>query len=116
MRWDRGHSRTSRRGAEPDECYVFGEGVEPTVPHLAIEVVWTSGGINKLDVYRKLGVPEIWYWSRGHIQPYELRGEKYEPIAESKMLAGIDLRELERFVDQPTTSRAMREYRDALRR
>lgn len=109
-------NQAERRGAEPDECYVFGEVAEPKAPHLAIEVVWTSGGIDKLNVYRKLGVPEIWYWSRGKIQAYELLGEKYEPMPESKMLPGIDLRELARFVDLPTTSRAMREYREAIRR
>ena len=48
------------RGAEPDECYVFGGSSAPKgeseSPHLAIEVVWTSGRIDKLDIYRKLGV------------------------------------------------------------
>src|SRR5262245_22588951 len=49
-------SRTTKRGAEPDECYVFGQVANPKRPDVAIEVVWTSGGIDKLDVYRKLGV------------------------------------------------------------
>jgi len=25
-------------------------------PNLAIEVIWTSGGINKLEIYKRLGV------------------------------------------------------------
>ena len=40
----------AQHGVEPDECYVFGEAGEQTAPHLAIEVVWTSGGVNKLRV------------------------------------------------------------------
>lgn len=37
----------AERGAEPDECYVLGED-DAERPHLAIEVVWTSGGLDKL--------------------------------------------------------------------
>ena len=44
------------RALEPDECYSLSLG-RPTSPDLAIEVVWTSGGIDKLDVYRGLGFP-----------------------------------------------------------
>lgn len=55
------------RGAEPDECYVFGEDPDPERPDLAIEVIWISGGMNKLEIYRALGVAEVWHWRRGRI-------------------------------------------------
>ena len=103
------------RGAEPDECYVFGVVSEPRRPDLAIEVVWTSGGIDKLEVYRKLGVREVWYWRRDRIQPYVLRGERYEAVERSEALPGIDLAELASFIDRPTTSQAIRDYREAIR-
>ena len=48
-------SKKHKRGAEPDECYIFGK-KKTNRPDLAIEVEWSSGGIDKLDVYRKLGV------------------------------------------------------------
>lgn len=100
-------------GAEPDECYVFGtESAER--PHLAIEVVWTHRRIDKLEIYRQLGVAEVWYWRRGLIQPYRLHGERYEPANESQILPGLDLALLMRFIDEPTTSQAIRGYRDAL--
>ncbi|HTQ46620.1 MAG TPA: Uma2 family endonuclease, partial [Polyangiaceae bacterium] len=101
---------------EPDECYVFGPMAGRKVPDLAIEVVWTWGGIDKLQIYRKLGVREIWYWRKGEITPYRLHGERYRRIATSKVLPGIDLRQLASFLDRPFTSQAMREYRAALRR
>jgi Uma2 family endonuclease len=109
--------KPEKRGAEPDDCYVFGEvrGV-PWRPHLAIEVEWTSGRIDKLDVYRKLGVREVWYWRDGKLSPYLLRGERYRPIAASKVLPGIDLDELVSFLDRPTASQAIRAYRRALSR
>ena len=43
-------------------------------------IAFTSGGIDKLEVYRRLGVQEVWYWRKGRIQPYVLRGEAYEPL------------------------------------
>ena len=102
------------RGAEPDECYVFGEVKSPQRPDLAIEVVWTSGGIDKLEVYRKLGVREVWYWRKGKLQPYQLHGERYRAIPRSKVLPGIDLEQLVSFIDRPTASKAIRAYRAAL--
>jgi len=113
--WTIGEKR-KRRAAEPDECYVFGPMAGRKVPDLAIEVVWTWGGIDKLEIYRKLGVREIWYWRKGEITPYRLHGERYRRIAASKVLPGIDLPQLASHLDRPFTSQAMREYRAALRR
>jgi Uma2 family endonuclease len=108
-------NKEAESGAEPDECYVFGQVREPARPELAIEVVWTSGGLNKLEIYRRLGVREIWYWRRGKIQVHLLRGELYELASASEALPGIDLEQLASFLDRPTTSQAIRDYRDALR-
>jgi len=105
--------KTRQRGAEPDECYIFGT-ASAERPHLAIEVVWTSGRIDKLDIYRKLDVREVWYWRKGRIQPYCLRGERYGPGADSEVLPGLDLELLTRFIEQPTTSAAIRGFRAAL--
>ena len=103
------------RGAEPDECYVFGQVAEPSCPDLAIEVVWTSGGINKLEIYRKLGVREVWYWKKSVIQPYILRGSLYEAAPQSEVLPHIDLQQLAQHLDHPTTSQAIKAYRATFR-
>ena len=109
-------SKKDERGAEADECYVFGpEPKRKRRPDLAIEVVWTSGGIDKLNVYRKLRVREIWYWKKGRIQAYVLRGAAYEAVEQSEALPGIDLAQLASFLDRPTASQAIRDYRAALR-
>src|SRR5262245_32528524 len=39
-----------KRGVEPDECYVLGT-ERKAAPDLAIEVVWTHGGLDKLEIY-----------------------------------------------------------------
>jgi Uma2 family endonuclease len=106
--------RHEERGAEPDECYVFGAGAEDR-PHLAIEVVWTSGRMDKLEVYRKLGVREVWYWRRGELRPYGLRGEQYEAIEKSEILPGLDLAVLAEHIDRPTAYDAITDFRAVLR-
>jgi Uma2 family endonuclease len=102
------------RGAEPDECYVVGDEEDPDRPDLAIEVVWTSGRIDKLEIYRKLGVREIWYWRRGQLDLYALRGDRYEPIAGSEVLRGIDHAQLLQFIDVRPMTKAVAEYRKVL--
>jgi Uma2 family endonuclease len=106
-------ARDRSRGAEPDECWIFGEAVAER-PHLAVEVVWTSGRIDKLDIYRKLGVAEVWYWRHGRIQPYCLRGERYVPVTASEVLPGLDLDLLTSFLDRTSTYDAIRGYRQVL--
>jgi Uma2 family endonuclease len=103
------------RGLEPDECYVFGADPRAaTCPHLAIEVIWTSGGLDKREVYRRLGVRELWFWRRGRITVYVLEGDVYVEQAASVVLPGIDLDELVCYQDRPSTSRAIRDYRAAI--
>jgi len=58
-------------GAEPDECYCIGE--EKNIPDLAVEVILTSGSIDKLDIYRRLRVTEVWLWKMNRLKLYHLR-------------------------------------------
>jgi Uma2 family endonuclease len=106
-------TRKEERGAEPDECYVFG-GEEVDRLHLAIEVIWTSGRLDKLEVYRKLNVGEVWVWRKGRIQPFALSGDRYEPIERSRRLPGLDLDLLVQFRDRPTAYDAIQDFRKAL--
>jgi Uma2 family endonuclease len=85
-------------------------------PDLAIEVIWTAGGLDKLEAYAKLGVREVWHWRRGRISVHVLRGGRYRRASGSKVLPGIDLDQLASFLDRESTSAAIRAYRAALRR
>lgn len=108
-------SKTHRRGIEPDECYVVGEVTDPDVPDLAIEVVWSSGGLDELDIYRRLRVREVWFWMDETLHLYGLRGNGYEPLARSEVLPGLDHELLLRYVDFLSVTKAVKEYRAALR-
>lgn len=105
--------RRKRSGAEPDECYVFG-GEDTDRPHLAIEVVWTSGRLDRLEVYRNLDVAEVWYWRQGRIQPYVLRDGDYVPAERSARLPALDLDLLVQFMDRPSAYDAIRDFQAAL--
>jgi Uma2 family endonuclease len=108
-------NKEANRGVEPDECYIFGPSSDRPRPDLAIEVIWTSGGLNKLEIYRAMGVREVWLWRKGRISVHVLRGEQYDESSESQVLPGIDLGELIGFLDRPTASRAIMDYRAVLR-
>jgi Uma2 family endonuclease len=108
--------KQQQSGVEPDECYVLGPKKRKSRPDLAIEVIWTSGGIDKRDLYHRFGVRELWFWRRGRIFVYAHRGGGYEEVKRSEVLPGIDLAQLLSFLDRPTASQAVRAYRAALKR
>jgi len=108
-------SKEDERGIEPDECYVLGNNPEAERPDLAIEVIWKSGSIDKLEIYRKLGVREVWVWRKGAIGVYGLQSEAYQRLQQSRLIAGIDLAQLLAFAAVHPMTQAVREYRAALR-
>lgn len=105
--------KRKRGGLEPDECYIVGPRQKPR-PDIAIEVIWTHGGLDKLEIYRRLGVFEVWVWQDDRIQIHLLRG--YVPAQRSKLLPHLNLAELMRFIDPVRQTAAVRAYRAALRR
>ena len=107
-------NNSAEGGLEPDECYVFGTNAEPVRPDLAIEVVWTSGGVKKLDIYQQLGVQEVWFWRKNQISIHLLVDGEYVEASQSRALPGIDLTALVSFLDRSSASQAMREYRALL--
>ncbi|WOD37776.1 Uma2 family endonuclease [Nodosilinea sp. E11] len=102
--------------AQADESYCFG--ASKSMPDLAIEVVFTSGGMGKLQRYQALGVPEVWFWEDGVFSLYRLQGDRYEPITRSEIpeLATLDIALLSRCVLLGQTSRleAANEFRQGL--
>ena len=100
-------------GLEPDECYAIGAPKES--PDLAVEVIWTHGGIEKLDVYRGLGVREVWIWKKDELTAYELRADRYVEISQSAVIPGLAPSFIARFLQYEIQTEAVRELRKALR-
>ncbi|MEG3900331.1 MULTISPECIES: Uma2 family endonuclease [unclassified Microcoleus] len=68
------------------------------VPDLCIDIVITSGSPIKLQKYRLMGVPEVWFWEDGTLELYHLREEGYDRIASSEILPELDLSLLQRCI------------------
>jgi Uma2 family endonuclease len=86
---------------EPDESYCLGD--RKPIPDLALEITVTSGGINVLEIYRRISVQEVWFWEDGVLTIYCLRETDYELVSQSELLPKLDLRLLEfcsRMADQ----------------
>ncbi|MGB7415540.1 MAG: Uma2 family endonuclease [Thermosynechococcaceae cyanobacterium] len=86
-------SESGRVKREADESYKLASG--KSRPDLAIEVVFSSGGIHKLEAYRRLKIAEVWFWEDGMLEIYHLRDKgdllEYELIEQSEAIPGIDL-------------------------
>ena len=102
--------------AEADESYCIGE-FKP-IPDLAIEVVFTSGGPNKLVRYKALGVPEVWFWEDGLFSLYHLRSADYDRIDRSQLegLKDLDIDLLTQCIWMAQTSKveAVRTFRRSI--
>lgn len=101
------------RGLEPDECYC--RGADKEVPDVALEVVVTRGNIDKLEVYRGLGVREVWVFEDGEFSLFALRGESYVAIGSSEVLPEVDLAQLATFALEADQHAALKAYQNALR-
>lgn len=93
---------------EPDESYYIGEKKEH--PDLAIEVVMTSGGKNKLERYKRFNISEVWFWENNQLSLYRLGEDNYESISRSNLLPGLDLDLLRRCVLMPSILEARTEF------
>jgi Uma2 family endonuclease len=102
-----------QRGLEPDECYCLGQKKE--FPDIAVEVILTSGAIDKLEIYRGLGVTEVWFWENGQFAIHHLRSSHYEQMAISELLPDLDIALFATYVRPAEQFDAVTEFRDALR-
>lgn len=102
-------------GVEADECYIVGPDQDKDRPDLAIEVIWTSGTIDKLEIYRRLKVGEVWFWRDGVLAVHVLAGDRYLKTERSALLPELDLQLLCSFLDRRSATEAMRDFRNALR-
>ena len=98
-------------GAEPDESWCLGE--EKKFPDLVFEIALTSGGVRKLETYRRFAVPEVWIWRKKNLEIFTLRpdGSGYDTSSASRLLPDLDLDLLRRCVALPSWQQARRAFR-----
>jgi len=111
-------SETGKVKREADESYKLALGGR--LPDLAIEVVFSSGGINQLEAYKRLKIKEVWFWEDGLLEVYHLRGEGntlyYEQVSSSEEVKGIDLDLLLRCINMVNHVDAVKTFQQALQK
>lgn len=81
---------------EPDESYNFN--LKKDIPDLIIEVVLTSGYINSLDLYARMGIAEVWYWEDGKLKVYDLEEQVYKNVKASRFFPDLNLNILAKYI------------------
>jgi Uma2 family endonuclease len=106
-----------RGGLEPDECYKLGPLADGGVPDIAIEVEVSNPLIDKLEVYARLGVAEVWIWNGTGLVIHCLEGGSRYVLGEtSRVLPALDVPQLTLFVKPgESQTKLARAYRDVLR-
>ncbi len=97
---------------EADKSYRLAANRE--FPDLVVEVVVTSGGIDKLEAYKRLQIPEVWFWENGTLRLYSLGDDGYAEVDRSFVLPDLDIVLLARCINIENHLQAMREFRQAI--
>jgi Uma2 family endonuclease len=97
---------------EPDESYNISS--KKDIPDLAIEVVLTSGDINILEIYRRIGVPEVWFYQDKLLTVYVLRDEQYVRVNQSQLLPELNLDNFTKYINHQDQYDAMTEFIDSI--
>ena len=93
---------------EPDESYNFG--VKKPIPDLVVEVIITSGTISLLQLYQRLGVPEVWLWQDGVLDIYYLENDGYRLLDQSHFLPELNLGVLSKYINYHDQYDAVTEF------
>jgi Uma2 family endonuclease len=100
---------SKRKGLEADQCYWIAN--EPAVrtkkridlrvdppPDLVIEIDVMHAVVDRQNIYRSLGVPELWVLKTGGLAGLRLRDRKWEPLEHSLAFPALRIADLNPFV------------------
>lgn len=93
--------KSKQVGKEPDASFCFNS--LKSIPDLAIEVVFSSGGADDLKKYQKLGVKEVWFWIDNTLEIYVLADGIYRQQQYSFNLPKIEAQLLAKYIDRALT-------------
>ena len=100
--------------SEPDESYNI-ESKKP-YPDLVAEVVFTSGGLDRLAGYQRMGVREVWFWEDGVLDMYSLITNGYAKTKASNLLPEFPVELFCQFITYHDQFDAVNEFSAALNR
>jgi len=98
-------------GVEPDNCFYIQN--EPLIrgnlkinllqdppPDLFLEIDYTSKSLNRMPIFSRLGIPEIWRYENGILQIYHLQSGEYIEAENSLAFPSFPVKEIPDFVRQ----------------
>lgn len=97
----------------PDDSYSIGS--KKDVPDIVIEIIVTSGTINRRELFKPMKVPEIWFWKSNQLKVFHLKDGDYEEVARSNFFPDLDLALLLRYVGHPDQYDAVQEFQSVIR-
>ena len=100
-------------GKEPDKCYCIA--TDKDIPDLALEVIYTSGGVDILKIYQRLGVREVWFWQNQQFKVYCLQDNNYQEKNQSQLLPDLDLALMAQYVTVNDPLEAIIQWRQQVR-
>jgi Uma2 family endonuclease len=80
---------------EPDESYNLT--TKKAIPDLVIEVILTSGSIDLLQLYQRIGVPEVWLWEDGILEIHHLN-QNYQKVERSELFPDLDVNIMSKYI------------------
>ncbi|MEH2372916.1 Uma2 family endonuclease [Nostoc sp.] len=99
----------------PDESYCIGSNKETL--DIVIEVVVTSGTINRKELYKPKKVPEVWFWKSDQIKIFGLNpGGEYEQVNRSSFFPNLDPALLRQNIGHPDQYDAVAEFVPIIRK
>jgi Uma2 family endonuclease len=96
-------------GSEPDNCFYFQNEravrgrldinlAQDPPPDLVLEIDITSKSLDRLPIYARLGVPEIWRYDRSILKIYQLQAGQYQETDFSLAFPSIPVKEIPDFI------------------
>ena len=100
--------RENKTRRDSDVSYNFC--IKKSIPDLILEITVTSGGINKLEIYKRIGIPEVWFWEDGLLSVYCLQENEYKKVDKSVLLPDLNLELLAKYSLMADQFDAVNEY------
>lgn len=97
----------------PDESYCIA--TNKAVPDIVIEVIITSGTINRIELYKPKKVPEVWFWKADQLRVFYLEADEYREVQRSTFFPDLDFALLLRYLGHPDQCDAVDEFVQAIR-
>lgn len=98
----------------PDSSYCVGTNKE--TPDIVIEIIVTSGTINRKELFKPKRVPEVWFWKDDSITIFRLNAAgEYEETKRSQFFPDLDTALLLKYIAYPDQFDAVNEFIKELR-